>query len=754
MALETWAHERVEKGDPVDAVIADVVGEPDAPCAYALVVVDILLSHWPATHEAAVPYVACPELLSLDLSRPVQENQELPDFFGLKDLQKEPAGPKLEALKSRVSRKVSLNDLLMRYATSENWNTPRDKTTALLQTTLERLGSYQPEDTLANPRLMAVHAINLLNPANYVDDKIQRSDGTLVEVKQYVQPEAEAQHFAPHQAKAASRKLAAEAAMAITNLVDQPERSSPEIATALVQWAQWAQWAQGDKDEDEDEDETVFDQALVGAALIAMRDGAPELREQKRAWAEEAFSKVFKDEGDHVGGRMREGVAYNPLAMAFAGRVFALSGAIPTRSDLERLLVMASGEPAAARGAAQSADALRALDERLPRAILRVAFLAAFHTWHPWDATEATKNADTATKDADLKQRIEAELDWLCDGAYEPSWPSFPLDDLRTRRRGFRIGGPVAQKPSRSRTSRTQFVDHQSAALWLRSLWRSSEADRGWLRGVYLAYLDWTLAANGAGLPKDEKTAERPDEWNSIFFAVMANCMPALSLVEIETEIAPILDLADERFFDVSTIFLRSLDAVLFNTGALSGDTAASVRIRFGERLMRSYGWKRLRGSRSDGGIEMHLGPAAAAQFFNDQDFGQHPKCYLFEKAVPASDVFIPPLQALSITAPSSFVAIALLNWLEVSPRLPQLPLLLAFGAAAVEVYPDDRNFWIDLGIGQRICSWLEVIRGMHPEAFKVSAPHRDTIDQLLVRLVAVGVVEARRLEIILSQIA
>ncbi len=59
-----------------------------------------------------------------------------------------------------------------------------------------------------------------------------------------------------------------------------------------------------------------------------MRDGTPELREQQRAWAEEAFAKVFEDEGDHVGGRMREGVAYNPLAMAFAGRVFA-SGADP-----------------------------------------------------------------------------------------------------------------------------------------------------------------------------------------------------------------------------------------------------------------------------------------------------------------------------------------------------------------------------------------------------------------------------------------
>lgn len=743
MALETWAHARIEKGDAIDAVIADVIGAPDAPAAFVLVVVDILLSHWPATREAAVPYVACPELLSLDLSRPVQENWELPDILGLKDLQKEPAGPKLDALKNRKSRRVSLDNLLMQYAISEDWGALRERATILLQATLERLGAYEPDDSLADPRLMAVHAINLLTPENYIDAEMQRSDGAVIMVKQYVQPEAEAQHFAPHQAKAAVRKLAAEVAMAIATLVDHPERSSPEIATTLVQWAQ--------TDKGEDAGQEAIDQALVGAALIAMRDGAPDLREQQRAWAEEAFAKVFEDKGDHVGGRMRDGVAYNPLAMAFAGRVFALSGITPVRADFERLLVMASGEPAVARGAVQAANALRELDERLPRAILRVAFAATFYTWHPWDETEATKDATKATKDADLKLRIEAELAWLCDGGAEPAWPMFPLGDLRTKRRGIRIGGSVEPKPPRKRASRNQFVDHQSAALWLRSLWRPSEADRAWLRDVYRAYQEWTLAANGAGLPEDEETAERPSEWNSIFFAVLANCTPGWSLADIETEIAPILDLADERFFDVSTHFLRSLDAVYFNTEGLDGETAAGVRARFGDRLAQSYGWRRIRGSRSDGGIEMHLGPAAAVQFFNDHVFGQHPKCYLFEKAVPKSDVFIAPLQALVVTAPSSFVAIALLNWLDVAPRLPQLPLQLAFAAAAVEVYPDDRTFWIDHGIGRRVCSWLEVIRGLHPDEFAEKAQRRDAIDKLLARLVAVGVVEARRLEIALS---
>jgi hypothetical protein len=231
----------------------------------------------------------------------------------------------------------------------------------------------------------------------------------------------------------------------------------------------------------------------------------------------------------------------------------------------------------------------------------------------------------------------------------------------------------------------------------------------------------------------------------------MANCTPGWSLAEIEARIAPILELSDERFFDVSVNFLRSLDAVYFNLEGLDAATAAGVRARFGERLARSYGWRRLRGSKSDGGIEMHLGPAAAVQFFNDHDFGQHPKCYLFAKAAAASDVFIAPLQSLAVTAPSSFVAVTLLNWIEVSPRLPQMPLLLAFAASAIEVYPDDRVFWVDHGIGRRVCAWLENIRGLHPDEFAAHAEYRAAIDTLLARLVAVGVVEARRLEIALS---
>ena len=69
MALEAWGHRRIEAGDPVEKVLTDVIGTGNPPAAYLLVAVDLLLSHWPKSRAAAIPFLACPELLCLDRHR-------------------------------------------------------------------------------------------------------------------------------------------------------------------------------------------------------------------------------------------------------------------------------------------------------------------------------------------------------------------------------------------------------------------------------------------------------------------------------------------------------------------------------------------------------------------------------------------------------------------------------------------------------------------------------------------------------------
>ena len=60
MALEAWAHKRIEAGEAFETVLADVLGPGDAPAVYLLVAVDLILSHWPASRHAAAPFSDVP----------------------------------------------------------------------------------------------------------------------------------------------------------------------------------------------------------------------------------------------------------------------------------------------------------------------------------------------------------------------------------------------------------------------------------------------------------------------------------------------------------------------------------------------------------------------------------------------------------------------------------------------------------------------------------------------------------------------
>ena len=47
MALETWAHRRIENGENIGTVRADVLTPASGPAAYLLVTVDLVLRHSP-----------------------------------------------------------------------------------------------------------------------------------------------------------------------------------------------------------------------------------------------------------------------------------------------------------------------------------------------------------------------------------------------------------------------------------------------------------------------------------------------------------------------------------------------------------------------------------------------------------------------------------------------------------------------------------------------------------------------------------
>lgn len=264
------------------------------------------------------------------------------------------------------------------------------------------------------------------------------------------------------------------------------------------------------------------------------------------------------------------------------------------------------------------------------------------------------------------------------------------------------------------------------------------------------AYAAWTFAANGAGLPEDEDV-EAPDEWNGAFFTVMTANFHGKSMADIERALRPIFALNDDRFFDLTENVLYKIDVLFFDDKVLEPDVAVALRGLFANRLAKSYGFQRLRSKKSDG-IEMRLGPAVATVFMSTHNFGQAPRCYLPPRFVESSLVFTSLLQPLAERAPCAFVAMCVMSWVELAPMTAHLPLVVSFATAAVEARPEDKTFWSDHGMGARISNWLSARFHADPGAFSAAAPLRPALDALVAKLVAMGVVEARRLEVALAK--
>ena len=167
MALEAWAHRRIEAGEDFDAVLNDVLGPPGTSAAFVLIAVDLIISHWPKSQAAAVPFLGCPELVSLDRTRQTQDQIAYPDFFGLSALEKEPTGPATrESLKQRPSRGVPLERLVGIYG-GFGPESLRAKLEQLLQSASQRLGTPEATSNFADPRFMAQHELNLIDPRNW-----------------------------------------------------------------------------------------------------------------------------------------------------------------------------------------------------------------------------------------------------------------------------------------------------------------------------------------------------------------------------------------------------------------------------------------------------------------------------------------------------------------------------------------------------------------------------------------------------------
>jgi len=744
MALEAWGHRRIQAGEPFDKVLADILGPPDAPAAYLLLAVDLLLSHWPISREAAVPFLGCPELLCLDRERHLHDNYQFPDILGLGALQKEPVGAvSLATLKKYPSRRHMLDHLIGQYGA---FGPPelRESLRDLLRRATARLGPPNDQTTLGDPARMAVYALNLLDPSNWPEVTITRNDGTQITARKYEPPGAERQHFERLQENGRERQTAASMQASIGLALEDPSRSSPAFAAQAIAWAQDVAPSLPDDDTDA---EWMRKEAIYSAAMIAMRDGDAELRSRQAVWARGIFTQALQTKEDPAH-RFRSGLRFNPIAIAVVGMIHSLRDTLTPDRVRALLEVAARGNPAAAHGFSAAAFTLAEIDGRLPRSVLRCCFTAAIRPTRHWRVPEE----ETEAREDRLRQRvqdaIEAEVAWLADERSEPDWPEFrPVSTSPRRRRIILEPEQPASAPPRHAPPE-EYTDHQAAALWLRNIAPLADViKRPWLRGLVRAYVQWTAAANGAGLTQNEEIDHPPTEWNDAYYDLLAKCLPGLEAPDIDAiALTPITSLPNEPFFDVTTRFLRSIDVVFFNNNGLKTEEAVRIRSALAHRLMATNGWQRLAGSRSNS-VAVHIGPAIAVFFFNDHGRFQPTKCYLSPKAIDQLDPFLPVLQTLVQAGPSFLTALITLNLLEVSPKPSHLPFIIMAAVTWLRSYPECVPLWIDNDTGRRICVLIDDIWRKEPALLDGTQTLRSDVDQLLAALVRMGVADAARLE-------
>ena len=776
-ALEAWAHRRLDAHEAFDVVLADVLGPPGTCAAFVLIAVDLVISHWPATLQQALPFLSNPELLGLEVERAASDQLAHADPFGVEKMfgleqKREPAGAvSYEELRKRASRRHNLLSripLFMAGAPPEQ----SQQLIVALQAAAQQLGAYAPHHTLRDPAFMVRHALNQADPANWQEVQVQLKDGRWVDARSYKSPPEEEAHLQALRDDRAEVNDDTNMTLGLSKALTSSKPLLAEEIRAAITWAQkphrdpiaMERAGSGGDDYMRKEHRT----AVLTAALLVMRDGAPELREAQAKWAVALFDAALKDpEHDHVL-QMRDGLAYNPLATSFTGRLHALSWR-KTSADLRAaLLPSARGVHEVAHGLGDAIDAVMAVDGRLVKSLIRCALHACIRPRGHWNASPEEKAATKDEQERLAAQVVGAELQWLAGNGPEASWPQLPRKEPRLRARlrvpktpagsaaTVRMFEAVAaaeetdDETSAAHIDDAEFPDppwfnHQTAALWLLQLGNGNLSRFDWLPEFVRAFMPWTMAANGADLLEGEEEDDAPREWNEVFFSLALQVLPENDLTAALAMVESICTLNDQNFFDLTDIVVRALDDAYFGSAQRpSTPVAVGIRSALADHLVKTRGWRRAQ-RREDGFTEFHFGYAVASMFFNGRSGLTPPSCYLTPLGIDRLGDFISVLEKLVAAGPCRKVAEVLLNLLEVSPRPEHLPLLALAGSSWWDAFENSQVFWVEAGVGNRFCHLVQRVLSVRVGVIEVTLGMG--LAHLAADLVALGVSEAPRLE-------
>ncbi len=708
MALEAWAHRRIGQGEPVEVVIEDVLGPDGSPAAYLLVAVDVLLSHWPQSRECIWPFAASAELLALDRMRFASDQwgQLAQPWIHPEP----PAAVRLEDLQRRLSRRIPLDTVLNEFALKDPTQA-REAMQRALQAELARLGPPTDDGGRADPRVMAMHALNRLNPANYA---IQQNT-TNADVWEYIQPSDEATRFAQLQQRSEQGHTQTILVSQLTQVIRETSCPTP----LLEQGVAWATRAAAENEApDDDVEQNMIDRAKLITAALILRDGSPEMRAAHGAWAVQHVAAAVDAGTDD---QVPQHLPYNRSAIAAIG-LLAAHRHDPQGVDLPRLLLLAAERRTDIAGVLRAeVEAMRPLDANLTRSLVRLALSSAIYAvlqrsdqnWNRIEDYRAHYEAqEAARKHADYLHRqsaVEAERVWLAGQGLEPAWPELPPPNGPRPRRGFRIGAVQPPEPIPP-ASQHSFASSDSTAAGVITLavelWRVANPE---LLGDLVRHAwPWTAVANGVGGGRNEEPGERAFEWNHAYFPAALAAAVALGGTAIQTYVLdPLAQLPEERLLTAAEATLRALDQLWLADHALSDNDAVALREAITQRLLTTWYWRRLTTERSSS-IASNAAGAVAAMFMGNYGL-RNLRCYIQPPGMARADRCLPTLaQMAEQAAGSTFVALAMLGLLEVDPHPSRLAILSRLVTAWWGSQGPNAEFWVDQGIGERVCGWID----------------------------------------------
>ncbi len=720
MALEAWSHLRVEKGDSLPSVIDDVLGPDGGSAAYVLVAVDVMLSHWPASREWTWPFGASAMLLALDEQR-WRDDVLNGDDYGKLWVKPEPPGiVKWVDLRKRGSRRTTLRDVVRRFGCFGPDEIRSEMRSALTRQAAE-LGVPDTAD-LEDPRFCAMHALNLLEPANHVS-AIDEQTGHVA--WRYVPPPEEEKLERESLESAAAGSTAQSMYFELTRSIAQ-QRSSDALLQRGLAWARGA----SPKIADLPPADTARARFLVAA--LVLRDGSDELKEAHGAWARDQLGEVVNQPVDRTVGN--DALPYHAPAIAAVGLL--ASCAEGSSADSLKPLLDLAARPG--RGMVSALSTVGLMDnppsEQLLRALVRLGFASTIYGVarriemftegfnEKQDAADATAKQATDTMRSNA---VQAELLWLTARAPEPPWPSLP-DPVPPRRRHRMPGAPArADRQRRAGQQRAMAMSHDIAAQWMSlatDLWGRKAPQT--LRELINHCWPWTASANGVDANPDEDPGELASSWNDSYFAAalvvgLSRGMDGLRHVLLQ----PMSMLRSEQLFDAIVSVLHRMDRLWLGEGVIDDATAVAIRETLASQLQGTRGWK-YHVTDLSGTTEVHLAEAVAAMFMGEDGRGIGRRCYLMPVGAARADIVLPLLTQLTESAARSvFVANAFLALLEVDPQAGRFEFL----ARAVKAWWDARGvdaaFWMESGSGARVVAWIE-------KAFLVSQDAAVNFDQ------------------------